>query len=146
MAKQNEEHAAKRRKPADSPSVTTGEKPDERKAVKIGWALYQQVAAVLGALALAALLGHFFDIGWRGFLATLVGYWGEYMRPVARWAFALIVSAPLRWAFGWHFEVPLLARDYVATGAILSLSIFRVKDWPRIATWASKWGIISAVF
>ncbi len=107
--------------------------------VGLGWGMYQQVAAVLGAFGLAAMVGDIFGVGWRGFVGTLVGYWGEYVRPVAKAVFNAIVTVPLSW-FGWHVEVPLLVRDYLVVGTIFALSMSRelkriradVSIWPRL--------------
>src|ERR1700730_2412815 len=93
--------------------------------VKLGWGVYQQVAAVLAAFSLAALLGHFLDIGWRGILESLVGYWDAYVRPAVKWLSGVLIERPLTWAFGWHFEMPLLARDYLSAGFVLTLSLLR---------------------
>ena len=120
----------------DNCEVATGEQHQtERPASKapstrgsvanVGWAVYQQIAAVLGAFALAALLGHFIDIGWQGLLDTLVGYWDEHVRPTVHWALRLLISRPLMWAFSWDVEIPLIVRDYLSVGVITALSIFR---------------------
>ena len=105
----------------------TGGHTAGHRLARFTWAAYQQVAAVLAAFGLAALLGHFVDIGWRGILDELVGYWGGLIRPVTRSVLDVLVSTPLRWTFGWRVEVPLIARDYLAVGAILAASSIRIR-------------------
>src|SRR5687768_3703306 len=83
------------------------------RAAKVGWGVYQQIAAVFAAFGLAALLGHFWDIGWRGALATIVGVWDATVRPAVEWLFHVLVSVPLSW-LGVEFDVPLWARDYLS--------------------------------
>ena len=94
------------------------------KASEFGWSLYQHVAAVFAAFGLAALIGHFWRIGWVGFLKTLVGVWDETIRPVMTWVFHILISVPLGW-IGVDFELPQLARDYLSVGLILTLSYLR---------------------
>jgi hypothetical protein len=104
-----------------------------------GWGLYQHVAAVLAAFGLAAIVDELFSIGWRGFVGTLIGYWGEYVRPPVKWALSMAVSRPLEWIFGWHIEIPVLVIDYLSIGLICVLSTARMtrrwverrRDWAR---------------
>lgn len=91
----------------------------------LGYVVYQQILAVFGAFALAALISHLIDLEWRSFLGTLVGYWDEYVRPTVKWVLDTLIVAPLRWAFDWRVEFPLLARDYLSVGIVTALSLVR---------------------
>jgi hypothetical protein len=97
----------------------------EARGISFGYVIYQQVAGVLGAFALAAFLGHFVHLDWRGALADLIGLWGQYVRPVVKLFFEITVVAFVKWAFNWRIEVPLLVRDYFSVGAVLLLSTLR---------------------
>jgi hypothetical protein len=99
--------------------------------------VYQHVAGVLGAFALAAVLSHIVDLDWRGLIAYFVGYWDDYVRPAVKLALDTIVVAPLRWLFSWHFEVPLVIRDYLSVGAIFGLSVLRALHRPG-RSWRRK--------
>jgi len=94
------------------------------KVARFGWSLYQQIAGVFAAFGLAALAGHVWAIGWRGFLRTLVGVWGDAVRPAADWITHTVVTVPLAW-IGFDVEVPLWTRDYLSVGAILFLAQLR---------------------
>lgn len=102
---------------------------DRQQPRGIGWGyfVYQQVAGVIGAFALIALISHFFDIGWRGFLANLIGIWGEYVRPAVKWLFDISIVALLQWTLGWRIEIPLFVRDYFSVG--LALIFGRLRAW-----------------
>ncbi|NUR25770.1 MAG: hypothetical protein HOV83_07960, partial [Catenulispora sp.] len=63
-----------------------------------GMGLYRHTTAVLAAFSLAAFAGHLWNIGWRGILEQLVGYWDSYVRPVTAWISHTLVSTPLSWA------------------------------------------------
>jgi hypothetical protein len=89
----------------------------------LGYALYQHLAGVLGALALAAVLQHLVHVGWQGALADLVSYWSGYVRPGVRWVLELIVR-PLR-LLGWDIAIPAIVVDYVSVGSIFALSVLR---------------------
>src|SRR5574342_312236 len=78
---------------------------EPRPLVMAGVLAYRQVAALLAAFGLIALLSHFFDFQWRCFVATLVAQWHEYVRPVTKWLLNLLVTTPLGW-FGWRVELP----------------------------------------
>jgi hypothetical protein len=101
----------------DGPSERTG-------VVAFGWAAYRQVAAILGAFALAAFIGNYVELDWRSFLGTLFGLWEETVRPAVKWVLDLLISTPLSW-LGLHVEVPVLVRDYLSVTAILALSVIR---------------------
>jgi hypothetical protein len=95
-----------------------------QRAVKFGWSIYQQVAAVLAAFGVAALVDHWWHIGWRAWLGSLVGIWGHTVRPAMAAVLHVLVTVPLSWAHI-HFEVPLWARDYLAVGLTILLSLIR---------------------
>lgn len=94
------------------------------KAAKLGLGLYQHSSAVLASFGLAAIIGHFWDIEWKSFLASVVGVWDQTVRPAAAQLFRIFVSIPLDWV-GIDFEVPQFVRDYVSVGAVLALSVVR---------------------
>jgi hypothetical protein len=94
-------------------------------SARLGWSIYQQIAAVLAAFTLAALLGQIFDIGWRGYLETLIAYWNDFVRPVVKSVLDTLIVEPLAWAFGWNVSVPMWSRDYLSVGLVLALSHIR---------------------
>lgn len=99
--------------------------------------VYQHVTGVLGAFALAAVLGHLVDLDWRGVIAFFVGYWDDYVRPAVRVALDTVFVLPLRWLFGWHLDIPLIVRDYLSVGAIFGLSVLRALHRPG-RSWRRK--------
>jgi hypothetical protein len=101
------------------------ERTKPRRLFSGGLIVYQQVAAVIAAFALIALSSTVFGSEWRGFIATLVGQWNEYVRPAMKWLLHLLVSTPLGW-LGLRVEVPLWIRDYLGVGLALALSWLRV--------------------
>jgi hypothetical protein len=105
--------------------VTAASRVDRPRRWSLLWLAYHQVASVLGAFALAAMISHIFDLGWHAFLDTLMGYWDDYARKFMEEFFHVLLTVPLDWAFSWHVELPWWARDYVTVGAILSLSTVR---------------------
>jgi hypothetical protein len=96
-----------------------------RRAVKFGWGLYEQVAAVFAAIGLAALIDHWLHIGWHGALRDVIGIWSRTVRPAVAAVLHVLVTVPLGWMHV-HFEVPLAVRDYLAVGLVLLLSAVRV--------------------
>lgn len=48
------------------------------KFARAGWTVYQQIAAVFAAFGIAAVIGHWWRIGWRGWLEAMVGVWGRH--------------------------------------------------------------------
>jgi hypothetical protein len=74
-----------------------GERPKRSGAVGFAWGVYQQVSAVLGAIALAALVSHLFGVEWRNTL----GRWSatdSYVRPAMG---VYLLRCALSW-FGWR--------------------------------------------
>ena len=92
--------------------------------LRILWSVYQHVASVLAIIGLAAVLNHVFHIEWRSVLGTVVGYWDEIVRPVAKVLLDHLIVVPLGWV-GWHIELPVLLRDYLTIGLILMVSFVR---------------------
>lgn len=88
--------------------------------------VYQQVAGMIGAFALAALVSHVAEIDWRGALAAAIDVWDTYVRTAVKGALDLIIVMPLAWLFEWRIDIPLLVRDYVSVGLMLFLSSVRV--------------------
>ncbi len=118
-------------KGASADSHTDG----QRRGIGLGYVIYQQVAGVLGAFALIAFLSHFWDIGWRGVLADLVGVWGQYVRPIIKTFFDVTIVAFLKWVFDWRIEVPLAVVDYFSVGFVMFLSYWRATFWVETTTW-----------
>src|SRR5262245_6367838 len=102
------------------------------RAAKVGWGIYQQVATVLATFGIVAMIGHFWVIGWRGFLRTVVGVWSQTIRPATEWVFHILVSVPLGW-LGVDFVVPLWVRDYLSVGLIFALASTRLDLWGRLS-------------
>src|SRR5262245_15774066 len=94
------------------------------KSPGIGWGVYQQIAAVFAAFGIAAFIGHFWRIGWRGSLEALVGVWAHTVRPATEWLLHVLVSVPLGW-LGVQFEIHEFYRDYFSVAVIMILSIVR---------------------
>jgi len=99
-------------------------KEEKLSGLAIGYRVYQQIAAVLGAVALAAMVSRLFRVDWRSFVADLVGFWDEYARPVVGGLLEILIETPLSW-LGVDVHVPVLLQDYVAVGIILMLSTSR---------------------
>jgi hypothetical protein len=100
-----------------------------RRLIVLGVGAYHHVAGVLGALALAAFASQVFSLDWRGILASAIGVWDEYVRPVARWLADVIVW-PVERLFGWNIDVPVTVRDYFSVGLVLFLSFMRATNKP----------------
>jgi hypothetical protein len=101
--------------------------PNPRKLsymARFGLDVYRQVGAVFAAFGIVALLGHWWHIGWRGWLQSVVQIWGLTVRPAMQWIFHVLITVPLGW-LGVHFELPLWARDYLSIGLIVLLSTVR---------------------
>lgn len=112
------------------PVIDRADSNKSSKIGKIGWSLYQQVAAVLGAFSLAVAVGRLVGLDWHSALGTLVAFWGEYVRPVAKWVLESPIGTPFRWAFGWKANIPEIAQDYVAVGLTYTLSWVRyLRAW-----------------
>lgn len=105
---------------------------DVREPRGIGWGyvIYRQVAGVLGAFGLAAFLGHFMHLDWRGALSSLVGVWAQVVRPATKWILDLALM-PLTLRCHCSFVVPPVLTDYVSAGAVLALSTFRSRGPAR---------------
>jgi hypothetical protein len=90
---------------------------------QFGWALYRQLAAMAAALGLAALLGRFWDIGWRGFLESVAGLWDAIVSPMMSSALHYIVTVPFGW-IGLTVEAPPAVGDCIALGIIYVYGFF----------------------
>ena len=124
----------------------------EHGVIRFGRGVYQQTAAVFGAFGVAAIIGHFWSIGWKGWLQTLVGVWDDTVRPVMAWLLHYLVTVPLSWV-GLEFEVPLLVRDYLSVGMIFAMSYRRAgpddllhTDWRRISVRVFVWPWASLLY
>jgi hypothetical protein len=87
--------------------------------------IYSQVAAVIGAFALAAFLSELVELNWRGVLAELIGFWGLYVRPSVDWLLSHTIILLVKWVFHFELFVPLILKDYLGVGLVLTASIFR---------------------
>jgi hypothetical protein len=110
------------------PNMPTNQarQPQRLSPVRFGWMAYQQVAAILGAFALIALISHVAPLRWRSFLRALVDQWNDYVRPATRWLFDLLISTPLSW-YDVRFELPLAVRDYLSVGMVFLLAAARAR-------------------
>ena len=105
---------------------------DDERGVSLGYVFYTQVAGVLGAFSLAAFAGHYFDVGWRGLLLTLIDGWDIYIRPATNWLLDVSVVALLRSVFHIKFDIPPFLKDYLSVGIILCLSWVRASRWAHV--------------
>src|SRR5689334_17334939 len=90
----------------------------------IGWRVYQQISAIIGAFAFLAFLTNFGHFDWRGLLATLIGAWDNYIRPPVRWLLHYMAEVPLGWV-GWDVQLPQWLHDYLAVGFVIGASVIR---------------------
>jgi hypothetical protein len=95
-----------------------------RRGLTAGYAAYQQVAGVLGAIALMAFLADVLGLGLRSIVAKLISVWSQTIRPVVKWMVDGVVW-PINHFLNLHIVVPLRLRDYFAVGLILFFSINR---------------------
>lgn len=112
----------------------TQRKPKRFKAV---WAIYQQIAAIIGAFAILAFLGNFADFDWRSWLATLIGMWDELVRPPIQRLLHYVIEVPLSWV-GWKVEVRQELRDYFAAMFVFFSSVFRAMVVTNWWSWRKK--------
>lgn len=92
---------------------------------RVVYILYQQVAGVIGAFSLSALLSHFVTIDWRGILHVLATAWDAYVRPTVSFVLNNTVVALLEVIFRVHLKIPLIVRDYLSVGFVLVISSLR---------------------
>ena len=86
--------------------------------IAYGYVIYQLVASVLGAFAIAVFLGHFIRTDWHGLLANQAALWNWLIAPVQQFVFA-----ELQGLTGEKFEP--FWRDYLTVGAVALLSFAR---------------------
>lgn len=86
---------------------------------------YKQVMNVLAALSLAFFVSRHFNLQWHGVIAELVDFWGTTVRPLTKILLDNTVVPLCAWLFHWRLSIPLLVRDYLSVGIILSLSAYR---------------------
>lgn len=103
--------------------------PSTPRGLGLGYVFYQQFASVIGAFALIAYLGHFFEFDWRGTLSNLIGMWDSHVRPAVKWLLDATLIAAAWKAF--HVEIVLspAQRDYLAVGLVLVFSVLRAPYW-----------------
>lgn len=102
---------------------------ERERSVSLGYVFYTQIAGVLGAFSLAAFAGHYFHLGWRGLLLTLVGCWDAYVRPTTNWLLDVSIVSLVRLVLHARIELPLWLKDYLSVGLILCLSWVRASRW-----------------
>lgn len=99
--------------------------------VSLFWLVYGQIAAVLGALSLLALLTNFADFGLKGVVRTAFDLWAQTARPLAAsLVHALVTVLPE----AWRFEPPTILKDYAAVGVMLFFSHIRAFGQVRLGS------------
>lgn len=98
-----------------------------------GYNIFQHVAGVIGAIAFAAFVQNFFDVGWRGLLLELISFWGERVRPLITAILNTTIIAALKAMWGWNVTIPTIVADYLGVGIITSTSLIRTYFWLRLS-------------
>jgi hypothetical protein len=86
--------------------------------IHYGYVVYQLVASLLGAFAIAEFVKHFVHIDWHGMLAVQAAIWNVSIAPVQNLVFGWMEKST-----GEHFEP--FWRDYLTVGAVVLLSFAR---------------------
>jgi hypothetical protein len=106
------------------------------KRIAYGYVLYQLLASVLGAFAIAVFIEHFVHIDWHGLLSRQSELWGALVAPIQNYVFARLEL----WT-GQRFEP--FWRDYLTVGAVALLSFARATlayDMSSAANRFLRWG------
>jgi hypothetical protein len=107
--------------------------------IHYGYIVYQLLASLLGAFAIAEFLKHFVQIDWHGMLAVQAALWNYAVVPVQQLIFGWMEKTS-----GEHFEP--FWRDYLTVGAVVLLSFARASlayDFARSNNQALRWGEIA---
>jgi hypothetical protein len=94
--------------------------------IHYGYIVYQLLAALLGAFAIAEFIKHFVNVDWHGMLAVQAELWKFGVAPVQQAIFGWMEKTT-----GEHFEP--FWRDYLTVGAVVLLSFARASlayDFP----------------
>lgn len=90
----------------------------ETHEIHYGYVVYQLIASLLGAFAIAEFVKHFVHIDWHGMLALQATLWNFAVAPVQQLIFGWMERST-----GEHFEP--FWRDYLTVGAVVLLSFAR---------------------
>lgn len=104
--------------------------------VHYGYVIYQLLASVLGAFAIAEFIEHFVHIDWHGMLAGQAALWNFAVAPVQQFVFGRMERYS-----GQHFEP--FWRDYLTVGAVALLSFARASlayDMSSTGNQFLRWG------
>jgi hypothetical protein len=113
------------------PATSDSHSPsDPKRGYRLAFFVYQNITGLLGALSIAAFLGHFIEFDWRGMLAQLFGVWDSSVRPTVKLLFDATIIAACAKLFKWHIAIPLMLRDYISAGVVLTLSGVRAERRP----------------
>jgi len=94
--------------------------------IHYGYIVYQLLASLLGAFAIAEFIKHFVHVDWHGMLAVQATIWNFAVAPVQQTIFGWMEKTT-----GEHFEP--FWRDYLTVGAVVLLSFARASlayDFP----------------
>lgn len=108
----------------------------ESRDVHYGYVVYQLLASVLGAFAIAEFIEHFVHIDWHGMLAGQAALWNFAVAPVQQFIFGRMERYS-----GEHFEP--FWRDYLTVGAVALLSFARASlayDTASTGNQFLRWG------
>jgi hypothetical protein len=74
---------------------------DRRSDKRVGlvFLIRQQVAGVIGAIGLAAMLDHIVRLDWRSFVAVLIGAWNDYVAGFVGWVLWATLALPVERLF-----------------------------------------------
>lgn len=106
--------------------------------IHYGYIVYQLLASVLGAFAIAEFIKHFVRIDWHGMLAVQAALWNFAVVPVQQFVFGWMEKTT-----GEHFEP--FWRDYLTVGAVVLFSFARASlayDFASTNNQILRWGEI----
>jgi hypothetical protein len=106
--------------------------------IHYGYVVYQLIASLLGAFAIAEFVKHFVRIDWHGMLALQATLWNFAVAPVQQLIFGWMEKST-----GEHFES--FWRDYLTVGAVVLLSFARASlayDLTSANNQLLRWGEI----
>jgi hypothetical protein len=106
--------------------------------IQYGYIVYQLIASLLGAFAIAEFVKHFVQIDWHGMLAVQAAIWNVSVAPLQNLIFGWMEKST-----GEHFEP--FWRDYLTVGAVVLLSFARASmayDLSSANNQLLRWGEI----
>ena len=101
-----------------------------------GYIIYQLIASVLGAFALAVFVEHFVHVEWHGLFAAQASLWNLLIAPIQHFVFDRMERMS-----GQRFEP--FWRDYLTVGAVAMLSFARATlayDMTSTTNRVLRWG------